>query len=533
MRWALEAVLFDMDGVVTDTAAAHAAAWKELFDGFLEGRGAQADRGDDEDLRPFDPRRDYLEHVDGRPRLDGVRAFLASRGIVVPEGSPDDAAGQSSVHALGTLKNRIFNGWLRRHRVRAFPGTVALLGSLRGAGIRTALFTSSRNADAVLASAGVEKLFDVKVDGRRMAEKRLPGKPDPAIVLEAARLLGVAPDAAAVVEDATAGVEAGRRGRFALVVGVDRGGNDAALREHGADIVVRDLAEMVLDRENGLSVNLLDRLPLVFEHEAEVRELLAGRRPAVFLDYDGTLTPIVDDPDQALIDEPMRVKVAELAELVPTAIVSGRDVATMRKLMRLADLVYAGSHGFEIGGPEGFEATVEKGVEALPELDRAERELGERLDGIGGHAIERKRFSIAIHFRRVADDDYPKLERAVDEVAARHPNLRKGTGKKVLRLQPDIDWDKGHAVLYLLERLGLDGEDVLPVYVGDDITDEDAFRALAGRGLAVAVRGEIDRPTAARWALRDTDEVKRFLALVADAAPPSPGTAEVAHEADS
>lgn len=529
----LRAVLFDMDGVVTDTAAAHAVAWKKLFDAFLEERAAHCGRASGEDLRAFDPRRDYLDHVDGRPRLDGVRVFLASRGIRLPEGTADDPPGHRSVHALGSLKNRIFTAWLARHRVHAFPGTVALLRALRSRGIRTALFTSSRNAGAVLASAGLAGLFDVKVDGHRMAEKKLPGKPDPAIVLEAAGLLGVVPAAAAVVEDATAGVEAGRRGGFALVIGVDRGGNEAALREHGADLVVNDLAETVLDGEGGLSVNLLDQLPLVFDHEESIRARLRGRKPAVFLDYDGTLTPIVDDPAEAVIDPEMRDQVQTLAETVPTAIVSGRDVSTMRRLMGLDDLIYAGSHGFEIGGPEGFADTVEKGVEALPELDEAERDLAERLDGIDGHAIERKRFSIAIHFRRVREDDFPRLEKAVDEVAARHPNLRKGTGKKVLRLQPDIEWDKGHAVLYLLERLGLDGEDVLPVYVGDDVTDEDAFRALADRGLGVAVRGESDRPTAARFALRDTSEVGRFLALLQEASGPAASTVEAVGEARS
>ncbi|HEX6141186.1 MAG TPA: trehalose-phosphatase [Geminicoccaceae bacterium] len=510
----LEAVLFDMDGVVTDTASAHAAAWKEAFDAFLAARSA----AEGTVLVPFDARRDYLAYVDGRPRLDGVRGFLAARGIDLPEGSAEDPPGHATVAGLGNLKNRAFHDWLRRHRVRAFPGSVALIRTLRSAGIRTALFTSSRNADAVLASAGLQDLFDVRVDGRLMAERKLPGKPDPAIVLEAARRLGVPPERAAVVEDATAGVAAGRRGGFGLVVGVDRGGNRPALLEHRADLVVDDLANLMLDEERQLKIKMLNDLPLVFDHEPELRERLQGRRLAVFLDYDGTLTPIVDDPDRALISEAMRETVARLAEVVPTVIVSGRGVETVRRLTGLDQLIFAGSHGFEIGGPEGFEDTLEKGVEALPELDRAEAELEDALAGIDGHRIERKRFSIEAHFRQVAERDRERLETAVDEVAARHPNLRKGTGKKVLRLQPDIEWDKGHAVLHLLGRLGLDGDDVLPVYVGDDVTDEDAFRALAGRGLGVVVRGETDRETGASYALRDTDEVGRFLDWIGERA---------------
>jgi trehalose-phosphatase len=262
-------------------------------------------------------------------------------------------------------------------------------------------------------------------------------------------------------------------------------------------------------------VPTLDQVPLLWEREGEIRARLEGNTPVVFLDYDGTLTPIVEDHTKAILSDDMRAAVAALAGRCQVAIVSGRDVATMRDLVRLDTLYYAGSHGFEIGGPAGWHDAIDKGAEALPELDRAERELRERLEGIPGHAVERKRFSIAIHYRRAAAADVERITRVVDRVAADHRQLRRGIGKKVLRLQPDIDWDKGHAVLWLLERLGLDRPDVLPMYIGDDVTDEDAMQALRDRGIGIVVRGEDDaRETAARYALADCADVRRFLELL-------------------
>ena len=259
----------------------------------------------------------------------------------------------------------------------------------------------------------------------------------------------------------------------------------------------------------------LDQVPLVWEREGEIRARLEGRTPVVFLDYDGTLTPIVEDHTKAILSDDMRAAVAAVAGRCQVAIVSGRDVATMRDLVGLDALYYAGSHGFEIGGPAGWHDAIEKGVEALPELDQAERELRKRLEGIPGHAVERKRFSIAIHYRRAAAADVERITRVVDRVALDHRRLRRGIGKKVLRLQPDIAWDKGHAVLWLLERLGLDRPDLLPMYIGDDVTDEDAMQALRGRGIGIVVRGEDDaRETAARYALADCADVRRFLELL-------------------
>lgn len=217
----IDAVIFDLDGVVTRTARVHAQAWKEAFAPL-----------------PFDPVADYLNHVDGKPRLEGVRAFLAARGI---------AATEDEVRRIGARKNALFLERLREG-VDVYGSTLALIRALRGRGVRTAVVTASRNGEAVLRAAGASDLFDARVDGNDAARLGLAGKPAPDTFLHAAKLLGVPPARAAVVEDALAGVEAGRAGGFAEVIGVDRAGQAAALRGHGATRVVRDLAEL----ENGV-----------------------------------------------------------------------------------------------------------------------------------------------------------------------------------------------------------------------------------------------------------------------------------------
>ncbi|WP_104062026.1 beta-phosphoglucomutase family hydrolase [Arthrobacter sp. 4R501] len=265
-----QAVLFDMDGVVTQTAAVHAAAWKQLFDSVLQDpRLAGRPRRD-----PFDDDADYRRYVDGRQREDGVTAFLASRGARLPAGRPEDGPDVWSVHGLGARKNDLFLQAVTRNGIRAYPGTTALLARLHAAGIPVGLVTASRNARALLTAAGLDTGFDVIIDGQTAAEQSLPGKPDPAMFLEAARRLGVAPGHAAVIEDAAAGVQAGRRGGFGLVVGIDRAGHREQLELAGADIVLGDVSEL------DLGVSRTDPWTLVYDgfdpaHEGH-REVLTA-----------------------------------------------------------------------------------------------------------------------------------------------------------------------------------------------------------------------------------------------------------------
>ena len=236
-----EACLFDLDGVLTDTARVHAAAWKQMFDEFLRTRAERTG----EPFVSFDLVKDYDEYVDGKPRYDGVRSFLASRRIELPEGEPSDPPSAESVHGLGNRKNELVVGLIERGGVEAYAGSVRYVQAVREAGLRRAVVSSSANTRQVLEAAGIAALFEEVVDGVVADREHLKGKPAPDTFLAAARKLGLEPAAAAVFEDALAGVAAGRAGRFGFVVGVDRAGQAKALREHGADVVVSDLAELL------------------------------------------------------------------------------------------------------------------------------------------------------------------------------------------------------------------------------------------------------------------------------------------------
>ena len=237
----IRACLFDMDGVLTETATVHAAAWKETFDDYLRRR---ADRAG-EPFHPFDARADYDEYVDGRPREDGVRSFLSSRGIALPQGATSDPPDAETVEGLADRKNEVLLRRISEDGVQAYPGSVRFVHGVRAAGLRAAVVSSSANCREVLEAAGIADLFDARVDGVTIERDHLAGKPAPDMFLAAARELGVAPAAAAVFEDALAGVAAGRAGSFGYVVGVDRAGQADALRRHGADVVVKDLAELL------------------------------------------------------------------------------------------------------------------------------------------------------------------------------------------------------------------------------------------------------------------------------------------------
>lgn len=238
---AIRACLFDLDGVITRTAELHAEAWKATFDAFLRERAEASGQP----VRLFDAAADYAAHVDGRPRYDGVRSFLASRRITLPEGSPADPPSAVTVHGLGKRKNEAVGRLLRDRGVGVYEGSVRFVQAVRAEGRRCALVTSSENADAVLAAAGLHSLFDARVDGSVARSLGLAGKPAPDVFLEGTRRTGTAPAEAAVFEDAEAGVAAGRAGAFGMVVGVDRGAHATQLRTAGADVVVRDLAELL------------------------------------------------------------------------------------------------------------------------------------------------------------------------------------------------------------------------------------------------------------------------------------------------
>lgn len=242
---------------------------------------------------------------------------------------------------------------------------------------------------------------------------------------------------------------------------------------------------------------------------ADIEARLAGKRPCVFLDYDGTLTPIVARPDLAVLSDAMRDILRGLAARCTVAVVSGRDLDDVRRLVGLDDIVYAGSHGFDIAGPDGLRIQHDQGAAFIAAVERAAGKLRPAVAAIDGALVEPKRFAVAVHYRQVSPDQVPAVEAAVDDVLVAVPELHKTHGKMVFELRPRFDWDKGKAVLWLLAALGQNDDRTLPFYIGDDLTDEDAFRALKDRGVTIYV----GRPeqTAALFTLENSNQVGAFL----------------------
>jgi len=495
-----DACIFDLDGVVTTTARLHAEAWKELFDAYLQ------EKSPGNDFTPFDIQSDYLTYVDGKPRYQGVKSFLESRGITLPYGSPDDGPEMETACGLGNRKNEIFTKGIKEKGVDVFDSSIDLLFQLKSRGFKTAVVSSSKNCLTVLDAANIGQLFDIRVDGIDIEHLDLKGKPNPDAFLEAARMLTVEPSRCVLIEDAISGVQAGRQGDFGLVVGVNRGDIADELEQAGADVVIDDLSQLDLFDD---ALNLPHAL-IFFE---EIRRQFRDRRVAVFLDYDGTLTPIVSRPEDAKLSPEMRDTLSGLAKKCTVSIISGRGLADARELVQVPDLYFAGSHGFEIEGPGGVHMELEEARRELPMLDEAEESLHRELEAIDGAQVERKKYSIAVHFRNVREEQAPDVERVVDRTIERFSDLRKGYGKKVFELKIDLDWDKGQAILWLLNKLELDQYGVIPIYIGDDVTDEDAFKVLTKKGITVIV-GEESKTTAAKYRLESVEEVQSFLFML-------------------
>lgn len=497
-----DAAIFDLDGVLTRTAWVHAVAWKEMFDTFLQQHSVKTGT----QSPPFDVVTDYRRYVDGKPRYEGVASFLDSRGITLPYGSPQDSPGTDTVCALGNRKNEYFLELIRQQGVEVYESSIRLVRHLRQRGLKTAVVTSSRNCAEILDAADITELFDERVDGNEIRPGALKGKPEPDIFVEAARRLNIAPERTAIVEDALSGVEAGRRGSFGCVIGIDRSGQREALLNHGADIVVSDLAELDCDEDDknvqGFPPPALDHLDSIVPPK--------GKRLVVFLDYDGTLTPIVARPDMASLPEAMHSTLERLSKICTLAVISGRDLADVQSRVDIESIFYAGSHGFDIAGPGREHIQFEQGTEYLSLLDQAEEELRKKLAHVEGCLVERKRFSIAVHYRQVALSSVKQVKEIVADILHQHMQLRLSKGKKVYELQPNIDWNKGKALRWLLKALDLSHPEVMPVYIGDDVTDEDAFVAIRDDGIGILV-AETAKQTEARYRLKDPDEVQRFL----------------------
>ncbi|MDT7042882.1 trehalose-phosphatase [Candidatus Nitronereus thalassa] len=501
-----DAAIFDLDGVVTQTAKVHAAAWKNMFDDFLNIRASQTGVP----FQPFAPVQDYRQYVDGKPRYDGVTSFLHSRGIDLPYGEPSDHPSHDTICGLGNLKNRKFLETLHAQGVDVFPSTLALINFLKARGKTVAVVTASENCQEILQAAEIKDLFTVSVDGRDAKTFHLHGKPEPDTFVKAAELLGVHPQQAVVFEDALAGVEAGQAGHFGLVIGIDRAGQSEALHSHGGDVVVSDLVEIEVLDEAGVLWISSQALPSALHQFKKLMAEFHEKRVIVFLDYDGTLTPIVNRPELAVLSSEMREALTLLSRQCPVGIISGRDRKDVSDLVKLDSLIYAGSHGFDIAGPQELNLHHEVGTEFTSALDQAESDLRDRLLGIPGLLLERKKFSITVHYRLVPQDQIPKVAHVVTQVVSTFPTLQRSEGKKVFEIQPRLEWDKGKALLWLLDGLDWKEKNYFPVYIGDDLTDENAFRVLAGMGIGIVVEDGY-RFSSAQYALENPHEVQQFL----------------------
>jgi trehalose 6-phosphate phosphatase len=506
-----DGVIFDLDGVITQTAKVHAKAWKALFDTYLKNRASR----ENQEYIPFDSDKEYRTYVDGKPRYDGVQSFLKSRGIHLPLGNPSDDPGKETIYGLGNKKNEIFNDFLQKKGPSVYEDTLSLIYELKKKGWKMAVISASKNCIPVLEAVGISDWFDTVVEGVLSQELGIKGKPEPDIFFEAARRMEASVQRIAVFEDATSGVSAAKKGGFYRVIGVNRADNEGILKKAGADVVFSDLCDIRIDDRRPVRKKLIASLPPALEHIQQILQQAEQRKIALFLDYDGTLTPIVNDPDKAFLDKNTRQILKKVAGKWVVAVISGRDLKAIQNFVQLDNVYYAGSHGFDISGPADLTLEMQKGKEFLPVLDKALGHLEKKLTSIPGAAIERKQFSIAIHYRNTKQTDAPSVKQAVRHVQADHPELRITEGKKVFELQPDIEWHKGKALTWLMEKLSLHLDTYYPMYLGDDITDEDAFESLNSIGTSIVVKGS-SHPTSADFVLENTRETAAFLETLFD-----------------
>lgn len=521
-----DAVIFDLDGVITRTALVHAQAWKETFDEYLRLR----ERRDKEPFKEFTYEIDYLKFVDGKPRYEGVKSFLKSRGIDLPFGDPGDAPDKETICGIGNKKNILFCRILQAKGVEVYRSSVELVRSLKKVGIKVGVASSSKNCVLILEAAGIKELFETIVDGKTSAELGLQGKPEADIFVTASYNLGILPAKAVVVEDAISGVKAGRNGGFGLVVGVAREGNASELLDNGADIAVSDLSEINLEWIDTWFSKTPPSLFQFWEKPREISDIFkeqksevmfnpsyflsgkefifSGKKIAFFLDYDGTLTPIVERPEYAIISPQMKELLKRLSDKYPTAIVSGRLREDVENLVGIKGLFYAGSHGFEISGPNTLMIQPEA-KRVIPIISEVTNKLKEELGNIPGVLIEEKKLSVAVHYRLVDNQYVEKIKNVVGKAISKLPSLRLMEGKKVFEIMPAIDWNKGKAVRWIMQALNLSWVGTSVVYLGDDTTDEDVFRFIRTRGLGILV-SETPKPSAAEFRLASPEEVSNL-----------------------
>jgi alpha,alpha-trehalase len=495
-----DAVIFDLDGVLTDTASVHRAAWASLFNDYLPQRPAH----EDEDHSPFTDD-DYRQLVDGKSRSNGVADFLASRGISLQRGVSSDTA-EDTICGLGNRQQQLCADLLA-HDVPLFEATVTLARKLQGIDVATAAHASSPSWQHVLKAAGVDDLFNVCIDDTVAGELGLAVNGDPVDLLEATRRLGVRPQRSVVVEYADAAVIADRGGGFALVIAVDRTGHTDELLRVGADIVVADLADVAVRTGD----KRMSEIPNALESSGQLIGITSARESMLFLDYDGTLSPIVSDPSAATLADGAAEALELVAAVCPVAVLSGRDLADIRTRVGTTRDLVCRQPRVRADRARRQPPPERSGRRRCACPQRAAGELRDSLAQIPGVRVEHKRFAVAVHYREVAPEHIGEIVAATHRLGQRG-GLRVTNGRMLVELRPDIDWDKGTTLAWIRDRIDAAGS-LLPIYIGDDLTDEDAFDAVQFDGIGIVVRHDEDgdRTTAAHFTLHSPDQVREFL----------------------
>ncbi len=500
----IKAIILDLDGVITSTAILHIRAWKQVFDEFLQ----KFAHHNNIPFKPLDPVFDYRTYIDGRPRYEGANAFLHSRNINIPYGSPQDSPDTQTVCGIANKKNDLYLSILNKEGAHVYNDTIDAIKKWRMEGKKTAVISASKNCRMVLSSTGISELFDTVVDGVDSEINHIKGKPEPDIFLYAAQALQIDPCNAAIVEDSPAGIISGKKGQFALVIGISRNHHAELLYNNGADIVVTSMDQIVNLKVN--TRNDIDAIPSALENFNTVISRLLLEKLLLLLDYDGTITPIVLRPEHAVLSDKMRNTIKLLSQFCSLAIVSGRDLSDIKSLVNLKNIVYAGSHGFDIEGPDNLKMQPQAAIDSLPLLNKVETEARLKLSEISGTIVERKKFMITVHYRLVTQNDIDLVKNIVQTISARYSTLSMIYGKKVIELRPNIPWDKGKAVSYIANFFFKEKKHIVPLYLGDDLTDEDAFREVKGWGAGIII-GNHGQKSIADYRLDNTDETLLFL----------------------
>jgi len=513
-----KAVIFDLDGVITQTARLHFLAWKKTFDDYLKKK-----------LKEFKEftYKDYLLYVDGKPRYEGVRSFLSSRDIKLAWGAPSDSPEKETICGLGNKKNVLFRSILKKEKPEVFSSTIRFIKELRKRRIKIAVASSSKNCSLILKSAKIENLFSVRVDGKTLERLNLKGKPNPDMFIKTAERLKVSPKETVVVEDASSGVEAARKGGFGLVVGIARKKNEKHLLDSGADVVVKDLAFLDIEWINHwfrktpfplfIGLKSLKKELRIFEKEGILlnsnyfvnfnRFISQKKNLVFFFDYDGTLTPIVSSPDEAHLSEKMRKILEKFSKKFFTVIISGRMIKELKRLINIGNIIYAGIHGLEIEGKD-FHFIFPKAKKLKPIISQIKEKFIKTLGNIPGIFIEDKKLSIALHYRQVDEKFFKIIEKEVERCIKNNKELRIILGKKVFEIIP-AGWNKAFAVGWILDKLGFSSKKGI-VYFGDNTTDEDVFYFLRTKGVGVLVSKKVKK-SGAQFYLQEPSELEKLL----------------------